>query len=330
MAKRHPNNDPALRDLTPELRELVLQHAAWWDDWAAERDRADKPPEPVYHYTNLAGFRGIVEGQSFWLHSIFGMNDDAEMDYGAGIARDFLVRRNIAACMANDEMTKAFLAPQLAPGHLTRIKERFDFYSISFGERDDPGQWKTYGDKHRGVAIGLSPAVFANVNPRNPKREDRVYVAKVLYGPSACAERHRTAIDLTFDLLEIARQRGFVTTNAAGLAFTKAMATHMAVPLIWNSIITKSHDWEHEQELRMLAVNDLTRPHLPIHHRDDGGRTRSYVTIPMPLREPGMITEIVVGADADAGTEDAVANLLRSVGIGALRPVSRARTSRRP
>lgn len=324
MVTKHPDNDPTLRGLTPQLRELVRQHEAWWEGWAAVRDRADKPSGPVYHYTTWGGFRGIMENQSFWLHSIFGMNDDTEMDYGSGIAHDILRRRNIAACIADDEMVKVFLGPQLAPDRLTRIKERFDFYSISFGERDDHRQWHRYGDKHRGVAIGLAPRLFANINPHDAAPEDKIYVARVLYGLSACAERHRTAIDVTFDLLEIARQRGLITTDAAGLAFTIAMATHMAVPLIWNSITTKSRDWEHEHELRMLAVNELTRPHLPIHHREYGGRTRSYVIIPMPLREEGMITEIVVGADAHVGAEAEVEGLLRAHSTGAIPPIRRA------
>jgi hypothetical protein len=33
-----------------------------------------------------------------------------------------------------------------------------DFYTASFtAQRDDPGQWKRYGDEGRGVAIGFSP-----------------------------------------------------------------------------------------------------------------------------------------------------------------------------
>ncbi|WP_414463644.1 DUF2971 domain-containing protein [Hyphomicrobium sp. DY-1] len=262
-----------------------------------------------------------MKSQSFWLHSIFGMNDETEMDYGSSIARNILIGKNVAAHMADDEMLKVFLGPLLAPDHLKHIKEVFDFYSISFGERDDPGQWDTYGDKHRGVAIGLAPALFANINARDLAPEDKVYVAKVLYGPLACAERHHAAIDVTFDLLEIARQRGLVTANAAGLAFTKAMATHMAVPIIWNSITTKSLDWEHERELRMLAVNDLTNPHLPIHHRDDG---RSYVIVPMPLLETGMVAEIVVGANAHVDAEAEVEHLLRSVGMHAVPLIRRA------
>jgi hypothetical protein len=327
MAKRNRNNDTPLRDLTPELLDLVRQHDAWWSQWAAETDAADKPTAPVFHYASWDGFHGIMESESFWLHSIFCMNDKTELDYGLGIAHDILTQRNTAACEVGDELAKAFLRPQLSPDRVARIKERFDFYSISFGERDDDRQWDTYGSKRRGISIGLSPALFANVQPHDATPEDNTYIAKVLYGPSTCTERHRAAIDHIFGLLEDARQRSLVETSSAGLALMKVMAASMNVPLIWNSITTKSEGWEHEHESRMLAINDLKNPHLPICRREDG---RSYVAIPIPLRKPGIITEIMVGADADSGIEDAVAKLLRSVGMSALPPIGRAKTARRP
>lgn len=320
MTNSRRNNDAPLRHLTPELLDLVRQHDAWFNHWATERDTADKPTEPVFHYTNWSGFRGILESQSFWLHSIFDMNDESKLDYGLGIAHDLLAKRNIAAIMADDELGIAFLGPQLSPELVPLIKKRFNYYSMSFGERDDADQWLTYGDKHRGVAIGVAPKIFANVSPQGAPPEAHVYVAKVLYGPSECIDRHREAIDVTFDILEVARQRGLVKTQAAGLAFIKAMAVCMDVSLIWNSITTKSEGWRHERELRMLAMNDLENPHLPIRCREDG---RSYVAIPIPLRRRGTIAEIMVGADADTGVEDAVAKLLLSAGISDLPPIVR-------
>ena len=116
------------------------------------------------------------------------------------------------------------------------------------------------------------------------------------YGTPECTARRRRSIDIAFDILVQARQLGAVRTNADGLAFVKAMATLMNLPLVWNSITTKSDDWRREQELRMLTTNDLTKPHLTIRHRDDG---RPYVVIPMPLRRKGSISEIMVGSDAE-------------------------------
>ena len=128
------------------------------------------------------------------------------------------------------------------------------------------------------------------------------------------------SIDIAFDILKAARQRELVTTNASGLVFVKTLAALMNVPLVWNCITTKSNDWEHEQELRMLAMNDLTKPHLQIYHRDNN---RPYVVIPIDFGKEGIISEIMVGSDAHAGAEDEVRALLHKLGMSELPPISR-------
>ncbi len=308
--------------LTNELRNLTRRYEGWWNRWATDQDAHDKPNAPVFHYTSWDGFRGIMQSESFWLHSIFCMNDKTELDYGWNISRDLLLQRNLAAHLSSDELVKVFCAPQLAADRRLWLRQRFDFYSISFGVRDDDRQWCTYGDKRRGVAVGLKPHLFSNVSKPAPAPEDKVYMARVLYGSSECTERHRLAIDFAFSILEEARQRGLVRTDASGLALVRTVATLMNVPLIWNSVTTKCATWRHEKELRMLATNDLTRPHLPIRRRDDG---RSYIVIPMPLRRIGSISEIMVGADADGSAENEVRRLLNKWGVPDV-PVNRGTT----
>lgn len=321
MTKRG-NRASLSKGLTPQLQHLVGRHDAWWTRWANELDARDKPTTPVFHYTNWDGFCGIIQSKSFWLHSIFHMNDTEELSYGWDIARCLLLERNFEGYLANCELMKEFCAGQLAPDRLCRIKERLDFYSISFGVRDDDRQWWTYGDERRGVAIGLEPRLFANVSTCDPLPEDKTYVAKVLYGRHECTQRHREAIAIALDILEEAGQRKFVTTGASGIGFKREIATLMNVALAWNSVTTKSADWKHEHELRMLATNDLTAPQFPILYHNN---RRPYVVIPFPRGANGIISEIMVGADAVKGAEDEVRTLLRASGLGDLPPISRAR-----
>src|SRR5258707_13931562 len=103
-----PSRDPIFSGLTPQLLGLAMQHQAWWDRWASEQDARDKPTEPVFHYTNWDGFRGIMQSESFWLHSIYCMNDKTELDYGLGIARQLLIERNVAGHLAGDALVTTF------------------------------------------------------------------------------------------------------------------------------------------------------------------------------------------------------------------------------
>ncbi len=320
MVKRTMSTNFLSRGLSAEARKIVNEYETWWDQWANARDKQDKPSAPVFHYTSWAGFRGIMQSESFWLHSIFCMNDETELDYGLGIAREELARRNFAGHLSGDDLVKAFVGSQLAIDRVQAIRKRFGFYSMSFGERDDDGQWQTYGDERRGVAIGLGPDLFANVDLKSARPEDRTYVAKVLYGSGECRRRQAHALDVALEMLRTAQIRGIIRKSEIG-QLLQSISTLMNAALVWNSVTTKDTGWEHERELRMLAVNDLGNPHLPVCARDDG---RPYVIIPAPLRKPGIISEIMIGADAPPGAEKEVEESLRALGLIDLPPIIRA------
>jgi hypothetical protein len=304
--------------LTPQLCELAKQYENWQHTWLSKQDALDKPEEPVFHYTNWDGFKGIMQSESFWFHSIYCMNDKTELDYGLGIARQLLIEKNVVGQLAGDELVTAFLKPQLDCQFAGFVRQRFEFYSVSFGVRDDAGQWKKYGDNRRGLAIGLEPHLFANTTKSNPSPEDIVFVAKVGYGLAECTTRHQQPIEEAFNILEQARQ---LDADADRRAFLRTMATLMTLPLIWNSITTKCEKWQHEQELRMLVTNDLDAPKLLVHSRQDG---RSYVVVPMPMRTSGSISEIMVGCDAEINAEDDVRAFLHGLGMTQLPKISRA------
>src|ERR1700730_8235160 len=40
------------------------------------------PPPTIYHYTNEAGLRGILESGMIWLTDIFDLNDPSELSHG--------------------------------------------------------------------------------------------------------------------------------------------------------------------------------------------------------------------------------------------------------
>ena len=71
----------------------------------------------------------------------------------------------------------------------------------------------------------------------------------------------------------------------------------------------------------MLIFNDkeALAPHVDTRARGD--RIIPFIKHHMPLQSKGSIVELLVGPSASAGAEDAVASLLRSVGIADVMPV---------
>ena len=106
----------------------------------------DVPKSNLFHYTNEKAFRSIVDSGKFWFTSIYHMDDTEEMTFGFNVARSLLKIR----AENGDQVTRLFCEELAGEEDLKKIRTMFEFYSVSFGERDDPQQWKSYADQAAG------------------------------------------------------------------------------------------------------------------------------------------------------------------------------------
>src|ERR1700680_3576354 len=115
-----------------------------------------KPPPPMlYHYTNDAGLKGIIESGKLWFSDIFGLNDPSELRHGLSIAIDVIKSRTTAN--RPEVATFARLLERLDMD--SGIEEAAHFFICSFsGDGDDLGQWRAYADNGRGFALGFETA----------------------------------------------------------------------------------------------------------------------------------------------------------------------------
>lgn len=68
------------------------------------------PPEILYHYTSLAGLRGIVERQELWATTVYYLNDELEF-YEALMVLEIEARARLDANPS--ERAKNFLREHL-------------------------------------------------------------------------------------------------------------------------------------------------------------------------------------------------------------------------
>jgi hypothetical protein len=80
--------------------------------------------------------------------------------------------------------------------------------------------------------------------------------------------------------------------------FFQHIAAEMRVETLWNSVTTKDNSWSHQNETRLLALNNLKDPHLTIHN----ATVKPRLELPQPLLKQSL-TEIMIGPNADAGAE---------------------------
>jgi hypothetical protein len=75
----------AENDILPaQLRAEIGEFDAAADETIRSIGRtldAREPPPIIYHYTNDAGLRGILESGKLWLTDIFNLNDPSELSH---------------------------------------------------------------------------------------------------------------------------------------------------------------------------------------------------------------------------------------------------------
>ena len=229
------------------------------------------------------------------------MDDDAELSFGFGVSHALLK----AAMEREDVFAKGFLKPLVDDFKFEKIRARFEFYSASFGHKDDRQQWNDSAAGGSGVALGLGPEFFALLKTKDPKPEETTFLGKVFYGEADAKARHAGVIDSAIWTVKQAYRAGLLLNVEDEEEFLHHMAAEMYVEVLWNSVTSKSDKWSHQCETRLLAINDLRNPKLEIHNAEK----RPRLELPQPLLKRN-IAEVMLGPTADDGAKARVRTFL--------------------
>jgi hypothetical protein len=272
----------------------------------AKGNERDFPTAPLFHYTTVEALFGIIKTETFWFTSVYHMDDDAELSFGFGISNSLLS----AALRREDANVKRFLKPLVDDVGFARMKARIEFYSASFGQKDDARQWTDYADGGRGVAIGLGPKFFGFEKKEDFKPEEKIFLGKVEYGEPAAKIRHAAIVDSAMQTIKQAHKQCLLIKAEDEEAFLHLIAAYMYVEILWNSVTSKSDKWAHQLETRLLAVNDLKNPGIEIKNAP----ARPRVEIPLPFLKAN-ITEVMMGPKADDVARANVRKILDDNGL---------------
>jgi len=115
--------------------------------------RLDAAPTPgmIYHYTNDAGLRGIIEGGRLWFTDIFNLNDPSELRYGIGPVTKIMQAEATKGPGELKQFSDNLI--EMLNGGIERIAHYFVCCFSTAG--DDLGQWRAYADNGRGYALGF-------------------------------------------------------------------------------------------------------------------------------------------------------------------------------
>ncbi len=108
-----------------------------------------KPYETIYHYTDINGLIAILESQSLFSTNINFLNDSKEFKHGVE-----LIDKNIKLIKETAKNKKLLQNLKKETNTILDI----DKYVICFSKNGDLlSQWRSYGNKGKGIAIGFEP-----------------------------------------------------------------------------------------------------------------------------------------------------------------------------
>jgi len=296
------------------------QFAAWSTDHLLAEQAAGKPKDPLYHYTDEAGLRGILSNAELWCFAHTHQTDPKEFRFSLSVAKRVI---NQLAAQFDLEGKRAGADFCRCLGDLIANNDLagpFEFYLFSLSRhRDHESQWRHYARGGSGFAIGLSSALFQPHQQVNADANRNVLMSPVTYGPEATSVRHRIPIERAASIVQdnILAIRNKLPASVYLHEFaTEVLASH----LIWNCVTAKETIFADEKEVRGVIVNERVKfDRLRCLHNE-----RPYVKTPLALKVPHNVTEILVGPNAPLESEEWVRSFLRDAGYSCAIPVRRS------
>jgi hypothetical protein len=304
-------NEPFDRHgLPPELLPAVQEFDAWSQAQLLVEQNASTPTEPLYHYTDETALKGILTNEKLWCFEHKHQKDREEFNYSLGIARRVIAEVG----ESTDAPTRHFCACLLDLLDSNSITETFEFYLFSLSRhQDDPQQWREYGNKGRGYAIGFAPGLFEPTqNDLNEQANENVHVGRVLYGNAATEARHRSVIETAASITsKVAWANRSLPATVKPSDYLVAMTREViASQLIWNCLTAKHEQFRNEREVRYIIMNVVAK--FDAHRKFFKGKP--HVETPLRLKAVGSIIEILVGPRAPSDAEAKISGFLKANG----------------
>lgn len=312
--------DPSLPN---PLQLAIAEFVTWGQSYLDREQVANRIQTPLYHYTDAAGLKGIMDSGTIWYSHYRHLNDPSELFHGVDLTKSLIEE----LCEPRDGRVRMLFDCISDMLRWENFEGNLDFYIACFSRAfDDLGQWRAYADNGRGMAIGFSPSVFVP-QPAPEEGLPAEFLGLVHYSEREIKICQKEALEMVRGIFEKAANEnaGLMRDRAIGLKFIQDLARHVvANPLIWNFLTEKHGAYAHEHEVRqiMMGTPDDLRPH--VRTRTSRGSIVPYVAMPIDVHEPGCIHEIMVGPAAPSDAEVGIRALLDQFGLSEHVPVRRS------
>ena len=257
---------------------------------------AEKPPPVLFHYTDDAGLKGILEYGNIRLTDVVNLNDPAELRHGFSHAMDVLGKRAASGPPESQVFAKQFERFLIDGG----IDEAAHFFVGCFSAAgDDLGQWRGYADNGRGFALGFDAAILEDGFVKSsalPTGSGQTF--RVMYNDKAATELQCGIIDKMFHLISLPHGKNLDSKTLHEYMGELLVVTWMHCLRV--ALFFKHEAYANEAEYRFLQIH-MAGPHAPpaVKYRTRPYELVRYREYDWRVAAPSALTKIVVGPAAD-------------------------------
>jgi hypothetical protein len=267
-----------------------------------------QPPSIIYHYTDEAGLRGILESGQLWLTDIFSLNDPSELSHGFSIAASIIADRAKAGPPECELFAEEF-ATFLQGG----IQASAHFFVGSFSSSgDDLNQWRAYAANGRGYALAFDGKALEDAFTKDgetPIATNSTY--PIFYDDVRLIDLQRELIDRAFPL--ISRPRGRNLSSAVINRYMEELSISVTLHALRTGIFFKHEGYRSESEYRLLQIFPMGDAPPGVRVRTRAGKPLRYREFDWVARDPAALKYIVIGPAAERNSAtDLVGTCLRS------------------
>lgn len=219
-----------------------------------------EPPPIIYHYTNEAGLRGILETGQIWLTDIFRLNDPSELRHGLGHALEML---KTGIVNGSPEFSGFARGLETFFRHVG-VEECGHFFLCSFSScGDDLGQWRAYADNGRGYALGFDGKALESGFTGAPSQNTEGFY--VTYDDGVLDKVLGQVIEAYLRLPNLGR----ILRNRINPPELADLYTWLSVYLLRVSLFFKHQAYSNEKEYRFLEFfgADVPPPNMKLRAR---------------------------------------------------------------
>ena len=259
-------------------------------------DEGKASPEMLYHYTDCAGLRGILESGTIRLTDVFKLNDPTELKHGFSHAVNIIKQR---AEFGPPEI-KTFASRFERLLKEDKIANAAHFFVSCFSAcGDDLGQWRAYADNGRGFALGFDRELLkeAFTKASVPDKFDHsTFLLK--YDDNEATKLHRFIIDKMLSLISLPPVNPFdyATNNKYDTELHLTTLTYCIV----TAMLFKHKAYSNEAEYRFLQLHPAgPHPAPDVKYRMRPYERVSYREFDWKNVAAGSLKTIIVGPAAD-------------------------------